>query len=247
MSASLRPRRVLVTGAASGIGASTAARFRAAGDRVAGVDRDAEALQMVELDVRATGDVSDEGSVRAAVDETARALGGLDVLVSAAGVAGRGNVADLDAAEWDRVFAINVRGLFLTAKHAIPHLRNAGGGSIINLASQLGLVAAPDAAAYCASKGAAIQLTRAMAIDHATDGITVNAICPGPTATPMLDAYFDGSDDPDAERADFEATMLTGRFVQPEEIAEAAFYLAHPAARSTTGAVLVVDAGYVIR
>jgi NAD(P)-dependent dehydrogenase (short-subunit alcohol dehydrogenase family) len=173
------------------------------------------------------------------------ALGGLDVVVSAAGVSGRGSAADLDVEEWDRVLEINARGLFLVAKHAIPHLRRAGAGTIVNIASQLGLVAAPDAVAYCASKGAAIQLTRAMAIDLAGDNITVNAVCPGPTDTPMLRSYFEASGDREAERRAFEKMMLTGRFVAAEEIAEAVFNLAHPLARSTTGATIVVDGGYV--
>jgi len=145
------------------------------------------------------------------------------------------------------VFEINARGPYLVARHAVPHLRRAGGGTIVNLASQLGLVAAPNATAYCASKGAAIQLTRAMAIDLAPDAITVNAVCPGPTDTPMLRSYFDSSPAPQDERAAFEATMLTGRFVAAQEIAEAVFNLAHPLARSTTGSTVVVDGGYVTR
>lgn len=238
---------MVVTGAASGIGACVARRFRANQDRVAGLDRDETGLDQVELDFRAACDVRDAASVAVAIDAAAAALGGIDVLVSAAGVSGRGTVAELAVEEWDRVMNINARGLFVVAKHAIPHLRAAGGGAIVNLASQLGLVGAPDAAAYCASKGAAINLTRAMAVDHAADGITVNAVCPGPTDTPMLDSYFDASPDPEAERAAFRATMVTGRFVEPAEIAEAAFYLARPEARSTTGSTLVVDGGYVVR
>jgi NAD(P)-dependent dehydrogenase (short-subunit alcohol dehydrogenase family) len=240
-------RRVLVTGAASGIGASVAARFAANGDRVAGLDRDEPGLAKQSLVETVVCDVRDEASVVAAVDRASVALGGLDVVVSAAGVAGRGTVADLDVQEWDRVFEINARGLFLVAKHAVPHLRRAGGGTIVNIASQLGLVAAPDAVAYCASKGAAIQLTRAMAIDLAPDQITVNAVCPGPTDTPMLEPYFAASEDPEGERRAFEATMLTGRFVTADEIAEAVFNLAAPLARSTTGATIVVDGGYVVR
>ncbi len=136
----------------------------------------------------------------AAVDEAAAALGGLDVVVAAAGIAARGTVADTDPADWDRVLAVNLRGVYLTGRAAIPHLRAAGGGAIVNIASQLGLVAAAGAAAYCASKGAVISLTRAMAIDHGPEGIRVNCVCPGPTDTPLLEPYFGGADDPAAER-----------------------------------------------
>jgi NAD(P)-dependent dehydrogenase (short-subunit alcohol dehydrogenase family) len=104
--------------------------------------------------------------------------------------AGRGTVETTSLEEWERVLAVNVRGVYLTAKAAIPHLRDAGGGAIVVVASQLGLVAAANAAAYCASKGAAVMLTRAMAVDHGADGIRVNCVCPGPTTTPLLESYF---------------------------------------------------------
>jgi 2,3-dihydro-2,3-dihydroxybenzoate dehydrogenase len=236
----------MVTGAASGIGASIAARFRAKGDRVAGIDRDEERLLSQELDVREVCDVRDDETTQQSVERAVEALGGLDVLISSAGVTGRGTVADTSLDEWDRIFEINVRGLFVVARHAIPHLRASHVGTIVNVASQLGIVAAAASAAYCASKAAAIHLTRAMAIDHAEDGITVNAICPGPTATPMGDTFFTSSD-PQAERRAFEQTMVTGRFVQPEEVAAMAFYLAQPDNRSMTGAVVVVDGGYILR
>lgn len=240
----MSPARVVVTGGASGIGAATLARFRADGARVAALDRDATRLAVVEADVRVAADVAVEEDVRRGIDEAAAALGGLDVLVSCAGVAGRGTVADTELEEWERIFAVNARGLFLVAKAAIPHLRKAGGGAIVNVASQLGLVAAGNAAAYCASKGAAVLLTKAMAIDHGPEGIRVNAVCPGPTATPMTDAFFGANP---GERRLFEQAQLHGRLVRPEEIAEAIAYLASPAARSTMGAILVVDGGYSIR
>ncbi len=239
--------RIAVTGAASGIGAATVARLRSDGAKAAALDRDESRLREIEAEVALPADVTDEPGVRAAVDGAAEALGGLDGLVACAGVAGRGTVADIPLEEWERVFSVNVRGIFLSAKAAIPHLRAAGGGSIVVVASQLGLVGVGNSAAYCASKGAAVNLTRAMAIDHAAEGIRVNAVCPGPTDTPMLEPFFAASPDPAGERRLFESAQLHGRLVSPGEIADAIAYLVSRAAASTIGACLVVDGGYVIR
>jgi NAD(P)-dependent dehydrogenase (short-subunit alcohol dehydrogenase family) len=236
-------RKALVTGGASGIGAATVARLGRDGYRVAALDL----APAEDADVSITADVSREEDATRGVDEAVAALGGLDVLVACAGVAGRGTVAETSLEEWERVFAVNVRGVFLAARAAIPHLRAAGGGAIVAVASQLGLVAAADAAAYCASKGAVVQLTRAMAIDHAGEGIRVNCVCPGPTVTPLLDAYFELAGDPAGERRRYAEAQAHGRLVEPEEVADAIAYLASPAATSTIGAALVVDGGYTIR
>jgi NAD(P)-dependent dehydrogenase (short-subunit alcohol dehydrogenase family) len=241
------PARIVVTGAASGIGAATAALLRAQGALVAGIDRDDERLQAVPLESRHVADVADWDAVRAAVDGAAAALGGLDGAVACAGIAARGTVADTVPEAWDEVFAVNVRGVFLTGKAALPHLRAAGGGAIVNVASQLGLVAAAGAAAYCASKGAVVQLTRAMAVDHGPEGIRVSCVCPGPTDTPLLDPYFACAPDPAGERHRYEQAQLHGRLVRPDEVAAAIAYLLSPAAASTLGAALVVDGGYTIR
>jgi NAD(P)-dependent dehydrogenase (short-subunit alcohol dehydrogenase family) len=201
----------------------------------------------VELDARAAADVACQEDLEAAVDACVAALGGLDVVVACAGIAARGTAADTTPDAWERTFAVNVRGVYLTARAAIPHLRRAGGGAIVNVASQLGLVAAAGAAAYCASKGAVVQLTRAMAIDHGPEGIRVNCVCPGPTDTPLLEPYFAGAADPAAERRQYEQAQLHGRLVSAAEVADAIAYLASPAAGSTVGAALVVDGGYTIR
>lgn len=241
-------RRVLITGGASGIGAACVQRFQADGCKVAVLDRDAAGLLATSpAEVTLPCDVTDADALAAAVARAASELGGLDVVVASAGIAARGTVADTDPADWDRVLAVNLRGVYLTGRAAIPHLRAAGGGAIVNIASQLGLVAAAGAAAYCASKGGVIQLTRAMAVDHGPEGIRVNCVCPGPTDTPLLEPYFGGAADPAAERKVYEAMQLHSRLVTAEEVADAVAYLAGPGASSTMGAALVVDGGYIIR
>jgi NAD(P)-dependent dehydrogenase (short-subunit alcohol dehydrogenase family) len=240
-------RRVLITGGASGIGAACVRRFQSDGCRVAVLDRDEALLAASPAEVTVRCDVRDADALATAVDEAVAALGGLDVVVAAAGIAGRGTVADTEPSDWDRVLGVNLRGVYLTGRATIPHLRAAGGGAIVNIASQLGLVAAAGAAAYIASKGGVIALTRAMAVDHGAEGIRVNCVCPGPTDTPLLDPYFGGASDPAAERKAYEAMQLHGRLVTADEIAGAVAYLAAPDSSSTMGTALVVDGGYVIR
>jgi NAD(P)-dependent dehydrogenase (short-subunit alcohol dehydrogenase family) len=240
-------RRVLVTGGASGIGAACVDRFQNDGCRVAALDRNAALVALSGAEVARACDVTDAAALALAVEQAAAVLGGLDVVVAAAGIASRGTVADTEPEEWDRVLAVNLRGVYLTGRAAIPYLRTSGGGAIVNIASQLGLVAAAGAAAYCASKGAVISLTRAMAIDHGAEGIRVNCVCPGPTDTPLLEPYFGGAADPAAERRAYEAMQLHSRLVTAEEVAGAVAYLADPGSSSTMGAALVVDGGYIVR
>jgi len=240
-------RRVLITGGASGIGAATVARFQEDGCRVAALDLSEAMLAASAADVKVVCDVTDEASVAAAVESAVAELGGLDVVVTSAGIASRGSAVECTPQEFDRVMSVNVRGVFLTCRATIPHLRSAGGGAIVVVASQLGLVAVPDAVAYCASKGAAINLSRAMALDHAAEGIRVNCVCPGPTDTPLAEQFFADTADPVATRKTFEAAGVIGRLIEPAEIAEAIAYLASERAKATVGSALVVDAGYTSR
>ena len=231
-------RRALVTGAGSGIGAAVARRLAAegaellladaAGDRVRDVAGElGEAVRWVQLDVR------DEDAVRAAT-------GDLDVLVNVAGIGSTTSAPDTPLDVWEDVFAVNARGTFLCCKHAIPGMVARGGGTIVNIGSVAGLVGLRNRAAYCASKGAVIALTRALAVDHVGDGVRVNVVCPGTVDSPWVQRLVhDAGESLDALRA----RQPMGRLGTPEEIADAVLYLASDAAAFVTGSSLVIDGG----
>ena len=239
----------IVTGGASGIGRATALAFAAEGAWVTVTDLDGAAGQQVARAIVDRGgkaivveaDVTQNAACRRAVEHTVATFGRLDVLFNNAGVIRRASVLDTSDADWDRMMAINVKGVFLMSKHAIPAMTE--GGSIVNTGSGWGLVGGPQAAAYCASKGAVVQLTRAMAIDHGPQRIRVNCVCPGDTDTPLLarEANQLGAD---AGRFFEEAaTRPLGRIGTPEDIARAVLYLASDASAFVTGTTLVVDGG----
>ena len=244
-------KTALVTGAAAGIGRATAERFARAGAAVTVFDRDEAGAERLVAAIRAgggralavAGDVAVAADAARAVAGTVAAFGGLHVLVNNAGIIRRATVVETTEADWDRVMAVNVKSVFLLAKAAVPVMAAAGGGVIVNIASGWGLVGGRRAASYCASKGAVVQLTRAMALDHAADGIRVVCVCPGDTDTGMLreEARQLGEVE-EAFLADAARRPL-GRVGRPEDIAEAALYLASDAARFVTGTVLVVDGG----
>jgi 2-keto-3-deoxy-L-fuconate dehydrogenase len=231
-------RRVVVTGGASGIGAATVQMLADDGAAVAVIDRSPMTTGTVPA---FAADVSDAAAVAEAIDGAARELGGIDALITAAGITSRGTIEETGPEEFDKVFAVNVRGTYLCARQAMSHLRSGRDPAIVTVGSQLGLVANAENAAYCASKGAVIQLTRAMAIDALGDGIRVNCVCPGATDTPLTAAHYSAS----ADKADQQRQLL-GRLIEPGEIARAIVYLASPEARATIGAILVVDGGYTI-
>ena len=240
-------RRALVTGGASGIGPPACARLQGRRLPRRGARPRRGGARGVAAEVAPRCDVTDPDWAAAAVEEAVAALGGLDVVVASAGIAGHGTVVDTDLEDWDASSAVNVRGVYLTGRSTIPHLRAAGGGAFVAIASQLALVGVPASAAYCASKGAVVNLVRAMAIDHGPAGMRVNCVCPGPTETPLLEPLLRRHGRPGGHARAFAAMQVHGRMVEPEEIADAIAYLASPGAGSTTGHALVVDGGYIIR
>jgi NAD(P)-dependent dehydrogenase (short-subunit alcohol dehydrogenase family) len=231
----LAAKLCLVTGARSGIGAAIASRFEAEQATVVGADLRADA-DILQADVSVEEDVI---AVFAAVRQ--RHGRAPDVLVNVAGIGSTTSAPDTPAEVWDRVFAVNARGTFLCCKHAIPAMAAApNGGSIVNVASVAGLVGLRARAAYCASKGAVIALTRALAVDHVGDGIRVNCLCPGTVDSPWVRRLVaEAGEDLDALRA----RQPMGRLGTPEEVAEAALYLASPASAFVTGSSLVIDGG----
>jgi len=196
----------------------------------------AEAV-FVEADLTRAGDC--EEVVRAARDQ----FGGLDLLINNAGVVLRASIEETSEADWDLTMDVNVKAIFLLSKAAIPAMAAGGGGAIVNTASGWGLAAGPRAAAYCASKGAVVQLTKAMAIDHAAQGIRVNCVCPGDIDTPMLVAEADALGVPRPEFLAAAGDRPMARVGSPEEVARAILYLAGDTASYVTGTALVIDGG----
>jgi NAD(P)-dependent dehydrogenase (short-subunit alcohol dehydrogenase family) len=245
-------KAALVTGAGSGIGLAAAELFAAEGAAVAVLDVRQEAAEDAAGKIAADGgravaiaaNVADASSVAEAVERAAGEFGRLDVVYNNAGVDSRGSVADAEEADWDRCFAVNVKGTFLCSRAAIPHLR-ARGGAIVNQASVAGLVGVSNFAAYCAAKGAVIALTRSMAVDLAPWQIRVNAICPGTVLTPLMEPLLRARGGGDLE-AGIAATVTKyplGRLGTPQEIAKAAAFLASDDASFCSGAIVVADGG----
>jgi NAD(P)-dependent dehydrogenase (short-subunit alcohol dehydrogenase family) len=230
----------IVTGGASGIGLETARLLSGRGARVACLDLAGVADDAL-IGIRT--DVSDDDSVRAAVDEVARRFGRLDVVVNNAGIGAQGTVSDNDDAEWHQVFDINVVGMVRVARAALPHLRRSPHAAIVNTCSVAATAGLPNRALYSATKGAVLSLTLAMAADHVRDGVRVNCVNPGTVDTPWVGRLLETAADPAAERTALEGRQPMRRLVDPKEVAEAIAYLASPAAASTTGAALAVDGG----
>jgi NAD(P)-dependent dehydrogenase (short-subunit alcohol dehydrogenase family) len=249
----LEGKRTIVTGAGAGIGRAIALRLSSDGARVALADLDEQAAERVatELEGKKTlvrqTDVTRAEEVEALVQGVVQAWGGLDVLVNNAGIGVAATAPDTSEEDWDRQMDVNLKGTFFGIKYAVPAMRDSGGGSIINMASIAALVGIPDRAAYCAAKGGILALTRAAAIDHVSEGIRVNCIAPGTVETPWIERITAGYDDPEEARARMQARQPHGRFVQPEEIAAMAAYLASDESASCIGACMVVDGGMTAR
>ncbi len=241
----------VVTGGTSGLGRAGAIRFAREGARVAVASRREEEGRKVVQEIESDGgeavfvrtDVRVPGDVEALVVAAEDRFGRIDVLYASAGVMLTGSAPETSEEVYGLVMDVNVGGTFRLAKYGIPALTRAGGGSIVLTASELGLVGATHTVAYCASKGAVVNMVRALAIDCGRLGIRVNCLCPGPIDTPMLRDWFDAGEDPaELERVQTEPVLLK-RIGVPDEVAEAALFLASDASSYMTGSVLVVDGG----
>lgn len=236
-------RTVVVTGAGSGIGAEMVKRFLEEGAVVFGGDLDPggvpEGASALKVDVSAEEDV--RSMIETAVSQTGR----IDVICNNAGLASTADPVSCSVEEWDRVFAVNTRGVFLGTKYALVHMLDAGRGAIVNTASAAGLVGLKDRAAYCASKGAVISFTKQVAVQYAGTGVRCNCVCPGTVDSPWVQRLLDRADDPAAMRQALIARQPMGRLGEPWEIAAAALYLASDDAGYVSGTAFVIDGALV--
>jgi len=241
----------LITGASLGIGRATALALAREGAAVALVSRDPQRGEAAAREAQASGeaifivaDVSQQAQVRDVVDRVASRWGRLDILVNNAGIYLQGDVSETSFEDWERLLATNLSGAFLCTKYAVPIMMRNGGGVIINVSSEAGLVGIKGQVAYNVSKGGLIALTRSCAVDLARKGIRVNCVCPGTTDTPLVQAAVNRSSDPAAARRHLEEIRPLNRLGTSEEIASAILYLARDEAAYATGAILSVDGGY---
>jgi NAD(P)-dependent dehydrogenase (short-subunit alcohol dehydrogenase family) len=242
----------LVTGGGTGMGRAIALAFAREGASVAVAARRVDKLQGVVREIEQCGggkglavecDVTRGADAERAVRQTAERFGQLNILVNNAGVLSATTVEGIAEEEWDRLMAANLKGPFLMSRAALPEFRKVGGGAIVNIGSVLGLVAMKNRAAYCASKGGVTMLTKAMAVDHAHEGVRVNCICPSIVETELVRGLFDASPEKEAAKRARVATIPLGRMGQPEDVAEMAVYLASKESSWVTGAAIPLDGG----
>ncbi|WGW11341.1 SDR family oxidoreductase [Saxibacter everestensis] len=233
--------KAIVTGGASGIGAAAADLLDSRGADVAILDLAPENAGPNVTALRA--DVSNDDSVRQAVDGAALKLGGIDIVVNNAGIGAQGTIETNDDDEWHRVWDINVLGMVRVSRAALPYLRKSSNAAIVNTCSIAATAGLPERALYAASKGAVLSLTLSMAADHLREGIRVNCVNPGTADTPWIGRLLSKADDPAAERAALDARQPHGRLVRPEEVAAGIAYLASPLSGSTSGTSLAIDGG----
>ncbi len=243
---------VLVTGAGAGIGRATAIRFGKKGAKVIVSDLapafGMETLRLLKEEnggksIYLQGDVSKKSDVQRIVEETVKAFARIDVLVNNAGIMVPGRVDNTPEEDWDRILAINLKGVFLVSKYVIPEMIRIGGGVIVNVASFVALRGAKNRAAYTASKGGVLALTRAMAADYISANIRVNCICPGTTDTPLIEELIKSSPDPIKARANFVERLPIGRLGKVEEIAAAILFAASDEVAFMNGTAIAIDGG----
>jgi len=248
MMESFREKVVLVTGAGAGIGRAAAEKFAEAGAMVCVNSISESALETMnhitkkgQLSFFSQGDVSKETDARRIVEETVNRFGGLDILLNCAGIVLGGNIEETSAADWELTMSTNITSVFLVSKFAVPHLRARGGGGIVNVSSVLAVKGVVNRAAYTASKGAVLSLTKAMAADYLKDRIRVNCICPGTIHTPSLDRRIAASPDPRKAQEDFIARQPMGRLGKAEEVATAILFAAGDEASFMNGTSIIID------
>ena len=247
----LSGKKALVTGGGTGIGRAISLAFAREGAKVAVLGRRREPLLAVAKEIEGLGaeglavvcDITRTGEIRRTVDDVERAFGPLNVLVNNAGVLSVATAESISEADWDRVIETNLKGPFLLSRAVLPAFRRAGGGVIVNVASVLGLVAMKDRAAYCASKGGLVLLTKAMALDHAHERIRVNCVCPAIVETELVRELFAQTAPGQKARDARAATLPVGRFGQPQDVAELAVFLASDESSWMTGTAIPVDGG----
>jgi len=251
----LKEKVAMVTGAGSGIGKATAEYFAQQGAKIVAVDWNAGAGGKTVEGIRNSGgealfchaDVSKAIQVEAMVAAAVEKYGRLDVLVNNAAIQILAKLVETTEEDWDRIHSVNLKGVFLGCKYAIPAIRKAGGGAIVNIASVLGLVADPDLAAYCAAKGGVISLTRVAALTYGVDNIRVNCICPGDVETPLVEDYFNKDPDPQKLRQEIYSKYALRRIAAPNEVAKVAAFLASSQSSFMTGSAVVMDGGLTIK
>ena len=244
----------LITGAGAGIGRATAQLFAQEGALVVAVDKNPEALEETRSHIKQAGgtchtqvaDVSKEKQVEAAIATAVDSFGSLDILCNNAGISRLKLITEMTEAEWDMILGINLKGVFFNCKHAIPQMVRQGSGVIVNVASELAIMAQPLYGAYCASKGGILALTRSLALEWVDKGIRINAICPGPVQTALLEAEFQIASDPNAERDALVQSIPAGRLGTPQDIAQGILFLTSEESQFMHGAALTVDGGRTI-
>ncbi|MFB0564404.1 MAG: SDR family NAD(P)-dependent oxidoreductase [Candidatus Aminicenantaceae bacterium] len=247
----LKNKVALITGGSSGIGKAIALLFAREGAAISIADLNHTKGKAVAQTAREAGgdaifvpcDVTCSEDCKRAVEQTASTFERLDILVNNTGIIRRSSVPETSEKEWDQVMAVNVKSVFLLSKFAIPYMERRGSGAIINIASGWGLVGGTKAASYCASKGAVVLLTKAMALDHGEHNIRVNCICPGDVDTPLLSSEAEQLGEPIKQFLEKAAQRPLKRIGKPEEIAQAALYLASDSSSYITGISLIVDGG----
>lgn len=250
----LQNKTAIITGAAAGIGAASAALFAREGAKVVAVDIDRELLDQMSAQIGLAGgeclavvaDVSQRGNVENVLRSTMEKFGRVDILFNNAGIVPTGKLEAISEEQWDRAMAINVKSMYLFCHAVIPLMKAGGGGVILNTASATALRAVTDRACYTATKAAVVGLTKSMALDYIRDKIRVNCLCPGTVETPSLARRLAAFPDPAEARKNFIARQPLGRFGTAEEIAQAALYLVSPSAEFVTGVAFPIDGGLSI-